>query len=209
MLCEGGNGSGVDGAVFGHGPVRTADNRDRRREPNVLRLPPDPSLRALQPERLPHQQHRCARRRPRLCRLWRRRTRWRQGLRARGPVPHPAPTGRPVRSAQRQGSTRELPVQARDDGAARARLADSARPRRVVRPQRGPSVLLERTELQPLPTSPDYKERFDTLLAGYGQSAAAQLAEDLADVERRVPDATARAKRWCRRASGRGDFGAT
>jgi len=44
----------------------------------------------------------------------------------------------------------------------------------------------------PLPTSPDYKERFDTLLAGYGQAAAAELAEDLADVERRVPDATQR-----------------
>jgi len=44
----------------------------------------------------------------------------------------------------------------------------------------------------PLPATPDYKERFDALLAGYGQSAAAELTEDLADIERTVPDATQR-----------------
>lgn len=44
----------------------------------------------------------------------------------------------------------------------------------------------------PLPTSPDYKERFDALLSGYGQSAASELADDLAEIERTVPDATQR-----------------
>jgi len=44
----------------------------------------------------------------------------------------------------------------------------------------------------PLPTSPDYKERFDTLLAGYGQSTATELADDLAEIERTVPDTTQR-----------------
>lgn len=44
----------------------------------------------------------------------------------------------------------------------------------------------------PLPTTPDYKQRFEALLAGYGQSAATELAEDLAELERTVPDATER-----------------
>lgn len=44
----------------------------------------------------------------------------------------------------------------------------------------------------PLPTLPDYKERFDLLLAGCGQSAAAELVEDLVEIERRTPDATQR-----------------
>ena len=44
----------------------------------------------------------------------------------------------------------------------------------------------------PLPTSPDYRERFDTLLAGYGRSSAVELAADLADIEREVPEATQR-----------------
>lgn len=45
----------------------------------------------------------------------------------------------------------------------------------------------------PLPTSPDYKERFDALLSGYGQHAAAvELAQDLAELERTVPDRTQR-----------------
>lgn len=44
----------------------------------------------------------------------------------------------------------------------------------------------------PLPTDPDFKDRFDALLAGYGQSVAAELAEDLAEIERTVPDATQR-----------------
>ena len=45
----------------------------------------------------------------------------------------------------------------------------------------------------PLPTEPDYKERFDALLAGYGQSSASELVDDLAEIERTVPDATERA----------------
>ncbi|MDP3521846.1 MAG: HNH endonuclease [Hydrogenophaga sp.] len=44
----------------------------------------------------------------------------------------------------------------------------------------------------PLPIEPDYKERFDALLAGFGQSAANELADDLAEIERTVPDATQR-----------------
>lgn len=42
----------------------------------------------------------------------------------------------------------------------------------------------------PLPTVPDYKERFDALLAGYGQTDT--LPEDLAEIERTVPDVTER-----------------
>jgi hypothetical protein len=44
----------------------------------------------------------------------------------------------------------------------------------------------------PLPRSPDYKERFDALLAGYGQSAATELADDLAEIARIEPNATQR-----------------
>lgn len=44
----------------------------------------------------------------------------------------------------------------------------------------------------PLPTVPDYKERFDTLLAGFGLKASAELIEDLADIERRVSSPTQR-----------------
>ncbi len=44
----------------------------------------------------------------------------------------------------------------------------------------------------PLPTNPDYKERFDTLLAGYAQSTPAELVDDLAEIERTEPNATQR-----------------
>ncbi|WP_051953953.1 HNH endonuclease [Xenophilus azovorans] len=44
----------------------------------------------------------------------------------------------------------------------------------------------------PLPTSPDYRARFDALLAGYGQSSAAALADDLADIARTAVEATQR-----------------
>jgi hypothetical protein len=44
----------------------------------------------------------------------------------------------------------------------------------------------------PLPTDPDYKQRFDALLAGYAQSAINELADDLAEIERTEPNATQR-----------------
>lgn len=44
----------------------------------------------------------------------------------------------------------------------------------------------------PLPTSPDYRERFDTLLAGYGLSAEAALAADLAELASAVTNPTQR-----------------
>ncbi|QDZ30382.1 HNH endonuclease [Noviherbaspirillum sp. UKPF54] len=44
----------------------------------------------------------------------------------------------------------------------------------------------------PLPTDPDYKERFDELLAGYSSSEAADLIEDLEQLELDVPDVTER-----------------
>jgi hypothetical protein len=44
----------------------------------------------------------------------------------------------------------------------------------------------------PLPTSPDYKARFDELLAGYGSNEADELAEDLEALVAEVPDATER-----------------
>lgn len=44
----------------------------------------------------------------------------------------------------------------------------------------------------PLPTKPDYKERFDTLLSGFGNAEADDLVKDLAEIERNVPDVTQR-----------------
>jgi hypothetical protein len=44
----------------------------------------------------------------------------------------------------------------------------------------------------PLPTAPDYKVRFDELLAGYGSNEAADLIEDLDRLSREVPDVTER-----------------
>ncbi|MDP3653773.1 MAG: HNH endonuclease signature motif containing protein [Rhodoferax sp.] len=44
----------------------------------------------------------------------------------------------------------------------------------------------------PLPTSPDYKERFDTLLSGFGQADASELVDDLAAIERNESDVTQR-----------------
>lgn len=44
----------------------------------------------------------------------------------------------------------------------------------------------------PLPTDPDYKSRFDELLAGYGSSEADELAADLEALAREVPDETER-----------------
>ncbi len=44
----------------------------------------------------------------------------------------------------------------------------------------------------PLPTSPDYKARFDELLAGYGSNEADELAADLEALVAEVPDATER-----------------
>lgn len=44
----------------------------------------------------------------------------------------------------------------------------------------------------PLPTDPDYKARFDELLAGYGSSEADDLTADLAELNRDVPDKTER-----------------
>ena len=44
----------------------------------------------------------------------------------------------------------------------------------------------------PLPTAPDYKVRFDELLAGYGSNEAAYLIEDLDRLSREVPDVTER-----------------
>lgn len=42
----------------------------------------------------------------------------------------------------------------------------------------------------PLPTYPNYKPRFDELLAGYGSSEADDLIVDLAELVREVPDET-------------------
>jgi hypothetical protein len=44
----------------------------------------------------------------------------------------------------------------------------------------------------PLPTNPDYRQRFECLLAGYALSDAEMLLQDLADIELRVPSATER-----------------
>ncbi len=44
----------------------------------------------------------------------------------------------------------------------------------------------------PLPTNPDYKARFDELLAGFGSSEADDLTTDLADLVIAVPDETER-----------------
>lgn len=44
----------------------------------------------------------------------------------------------------------------------------------------------------PLPTDPDYKARFDELLAGFGSSEADELIADLANLARDVPDETER-----------------
>ena len=44
----------------------------------------------------------------------------------------------------------------------------------------------------PLPTNPDYRERFEQLLAGFALSDAEMLLQDLADIEQRVPSATER-----------------
>lgn len=44
----------------------------------------------------------------------------------------------------------------------------------------------------PLPTMPNYKERFDTLLSGFGDTTGEALAEDLAEIERKVADITER-----------------
>lgn len=44
----------------------------------------------------------------------------------------------------------------------------------------------------PLPTDPDYKSRFDELLAGYGSTEADELIADLDQLEREVPDDTER-----------------
>lgn len=43
-----------------------------------------------------------------------------------------------------------------------------------------------------LPTAPDYKARFDELLAGYGSSEATDLIEDFERLSREVPDVTER-----------------
>lgn len=44
----------------------------------------------------------------------------------------------------------------------------------------------------PLPTAPDYRARFDELLAGYGSSEADDLTADLSELDREVPDKTER-----------------
>lgn len=44
----------------------------------------------------------------------------------------------------------------------------------------------------PLPTDPDYKTKFDELLAGFGSNEANQLLEDIAELDRDVPDQTER-----------------
>ena len=44
----------------------------------------------------------------------------------------------------------------------------------------------------PLPTNPDYKARFDELLAGYGSTDADELVADLAQLEQEIPDETER-----------------
>jgi hypothetical protein len=44
----------------------------------------------------------------------------------------------------------------------------------------------------PLPTTVDYKERFDSLLSGFGQTDSSELLEDLAEIERSEPDVTQR-----------------
>ena len=43
-----------------------------------------------------------------------------------------------------------------------------------------------------LPKGKDYRARFEELLAGYGQSEAEQIAEDLADIQSRVASSTER-----------------
>lgn len=43
-----------------------------------------------------------------------------------------------------------------------------------------------------LPKGKDYRERFEELLAGFAQSEAEQIAEDLEDIRSRVPNATQR-----------------
>lgn len=44
----------------------------------------------------------------------------------------------------------------------------------------------------PLPVNPDYKARFDDLLAEHGLAREAELDEDLAEIRRTVPDVTER-----------------
>jgi hypothetical protein len=44
----------------------------------------------------------------------------------------------------------------------------------------------------PLPTQPDYKSRFETLLSGHGQSQAFEIVDDLANIERTQHNATQR-----------------
>ncbi len=44
----------------------------------------------------------------------------------------------------------------------------------------------------PLPTDPNYKERFDLLLAEFGLNVGVELAEDLAELQATVPDVTIR-----------------
>jgi hypothetical protein len=44
----------------------------------------------------------------------------------------------------------------------------------------------------PLPIDPDYKSRFDELLAGFGSDESSRLLEDIATLERDVPDKTMR-----------------
>ena len=44
----------------------------------------------------------------------------------------------------------------------------------------------------PLPTQPDYKERFDELLAEYGLSREIEIDEDLAEIKKATSDATER-----------------
>lgn len=57
----------------------------------------------------------------------------------------------------------------------------------------------------PLPTDPDYKARFDELLAGFGSSEADELMVDLADLAREVPDETQR-ELMARARIGQGKF---
>lgn len=44
----------------------------------------------------------------------------------------------------------------------------------------------------PLPTDPDYKSRFDSLLAEFGQAISGELFEDLSDIDHSVSDPTER-----------------
>lgn len=57
----------------------------------------------------------------------------------------------------------------------------------------------------PLPTAPNYKERFDILLSGFGQGNSIELAEDLAEIERKVSDVTER-ERLTKARIGQGRF---